>query len=49
MPNKVAPVKMIKKMTAPNENNIVSDIYLFLCPASMKAPRARIDGTQTPT
>lgn len=49
IPNKVAPVKTIRNMTAPNEKRTASDIYLLLWPARMKAPRAKIDGTQTPT
>jgi|688.fasta_scaffold892993_2 hypothetical protein len=49
IPKRIAPVNTIKKITAPNEKSVVSDIYLFFLPASMNAPRPKIDGTQIPT
>jgi hypothetical protein len=48
IPNKVAPVKTMMKMTAPNEKRTPSDIY-FSRPAMRKAPKLKMDGTQTPT
>jgi hypothetical protein len=49
MPKRVEPVKTIRKMIAPNEKRTVSDIYLLFWLESKNDPRARIDGTHTPT
>jgi hypothetical protein len=49
IPNNVAPVNTMMKITAPNEKRVASDIYESFFPARRKAPSARIDGTHTPT
>jgi hypothetical protein len=41
-------VKTMRKITAPKEKRTPSDIY-FSRPARMKAPKLKMDGTQTPT
>jgi len=49
IPKRIAPVNTIRKITAPNEKSVVSDIYLSFLAASMNAPSPRIEGTQIPT
>ena len=49
IPNRVAPVNTMIKITAPNEKSVASDIFYSFFPARIKAPSAKIDGTHTPT